>query len=38
MGHKTTRDRYPLEGWDIPIACAAVLVIMIIWGILAGIS
>jgi hypothetical protein len=38
MGHKTTRTRYPLEGWDIPIACIATIILMIIWGILAGIS
>ena len=38
MGQKTTRTPRPLEGWDIPVACAAVIVLMIIWGILAGIS
>lgn len=36
MGHKTGRKPAPLEGWDIPIACAVVIVVLIVWGILAA--
>lgn len=30
------RKRGPLEGWDIPIACLATIVLMVIWAILAN--